>query len=169
MKQRVVDLLAKEVSLSKKEIENLIEIPPSSDLGDYSFPCFALASVFKKNPSEIATEISKKLNKSIKTKTEFEKVLPAGPYINFHINKKILVENILKNLGNKPAKTGKIIMIEFSQANTHKAFHVGHIRGTSLGESIARIYEYLGNKVIRANYQGDTGMHIAKWLWCYNK
>ena len=60
-------------------------------------------------------------------------------------------------------------MIEFSQANTHKAFHVGHIRGTSIGESLARIMESQGIKVIRANYQGDTGMHVAKWLWCYLK
>jgi len=61
------------------------------------------------------------------------------------------------------------IMIEFSQANTHKAFHVGHIRGTSLGESMARIMEFCGSKVIRANYEGDTGMHVAKWIWCYKK
>ncbi|MEK6880526.1 MAG: arginine--tRNA ligase, partial [Nanoarchaeota archaeon] len=58
-------------------------------------------------------------------------------------------------------------MMEFSQPNTHKAFHVGHIRGTILGESISRIFEFTGNKVIRANYSGDTGMHIAKWIWCY--
>ena len=60
-------------------------------------------------------------------------------------------------------------MIEFSQANTHKAFHVGHVRGTSIGESLARILEFGGNRVIRANYQGDSGMHVAKWIWCYKK
>jgi len=60
-------------------------------------------------------------------------------------------------------------MVEFSQANTHKAFHVGHVRGTSLGESISRIIEFSGSKIIRANYQGDTGMHVAKWIWCYTK
>src|SRR3989344_3216604 len=60
-------------------------------------------------------------------------------------------------------------MVEFSQPNTHKAFHVGHIRGTSLGESISRILEFSGNKVFRVNYSGDTGAHVAKWLWCYTK
>ena len=58
-------------------------------------------------------------------------------------------------------------MVEFSQPNTHKAFHIGHVRNTSLGESLARIMESQGNKIIRANYSGDTGMHIAKWLWYY--
>ena len=60
-------------------------------------------------------------------------------------------------------------MIECSQPNTHKAFHVGHIRGTSLGESIARLREFCNYKVIRVNYSGDTGMHIAKWIWSYTK
>ena len=58
-------------------------------------------------------------------------------------------------------------MVEFSQPNTHKAFHIGHVKGTSLGESISRILEFTGGKVTRTNYSGDTGMHIAKWIWCY--
>ncbi len=60
-------------------------------------------------------------------------------------------------------------MIEYSQPNTPKAFHVGHIRGTSLGESLARIFRVCGEKVVQMNYSGDTGMHIAKWIWCYQK
>ncbi|MEK6894380.1 MAG: arginine--tRNA ligase, partial [Nanoarchaeota archaeon] len=74
-----------------------------------------------------------------------------------------------KNYGSNIEGKGKKFMMEFSQPNTHKAFHVGHIRGTSLGESIARVREFSGYKVIRANYSGDTGMHIAKWIWAYNK
>lgn len=67
------------------------------------------------------------------------------------------------------SKTGKRIMVEFSHPNTHKAFHVGHLRGTILGDSICRILEFAGNEVVRANYPGDMGLHVIKWLWGYLK
>ena len=58
-------------------------------------------------------------------------------------------------------------MVEFSQPNTHKAFHVGHLRSAILGDSLARILEFAGFEVIRANYPGDIGLHVIKWLWNY--
>jgi arginyl-tRNA synthetase len=60
-------------------------------------------------------------------------------------------------------------MIEFSHPNTHKAFHVGHLRGTILGDALCRILEFAGNDVVRANYPGDMGLHVIKWLWGYLK
>ncbi|MEI6849984.1 MAG: arginine--tRNA ligase [archaeon] len=171
MKDLIVKELAKHVNLDKQIILNSIEIPPSSELGDFSFPCFALSKELKKNPMEISKELANKIKSG-----EFEKVEAKGPYVNFFLNKKDLAEKTLKSILKEKAKygssksgKGKKVMIEFSQANTHKAFHVGHIRGTSLGESIARLMEFNSTKVIRANYQGDTGMHVAKWLWCYKK
>lgn len=169
MKDKIINTLLKLINLEKQKISNLIEIPPSSDLGDYAFPCFTLSKELKKNPNEIAKELSKKISPS----KEIEKAEANGPYVNFFINKKILAENILKQIQKQRDKYGyskkhkEKIMIEFSQPNTHKAFHIGHIRNTSLGESLSRIMESQGNRIIRANYSGDTGMHIAKWLWYY--
>lgn len=57
------------------------------------------------------------------------------------------------------------IMVEFAHPNTHKAFHIGHLRNITTGESLIRILEATGHKVMRVNYQGDVGMHIAKCLW----
>lgn len=170
MKEKIISSLVKVTSLTKGEIEKLIEAPPSPELGDFAFPCFSLAKSLKKSPVQIAQDLASKLS----TK-DFEKVEAKGPYINFFLNKSSLAENTLNEILKQKDKYGseKIAsektMIEFSQPNTHKAFHVGHIRGTSLGESLARIMESAGNKVIRVNYSGDTGMHIAKWLWCYQK
>ncbi len=85
----------------------------------------------------------------------------------------LFVETTIKTILQEKENYGKkhlnkeIIMIEYSQANTHKAFHIGHVRGTSMGESLARIFTFVGKQVQRVNYQGDTGMHVAKWLWCY--
>jgi len=61
------------------------------------------------------------------------------------------------------------IMIEFSQPNTHKAFHVGHLRSAILGDSLARIFDFAGFDLVRANYPGDMGLHVIRWLWNYMK
>lgn len=61
------------------------------------------------------------------------------------------------------------VMVEFSQPNTHKAFHVGHLRSAILGDSLARIEAFAGFNVVRANYPGDMGLHVIKWLWNYQK
>lgn len=172
MRQQIIDILHKSTNLPKSQIENLLEIPPSENLGDYSFPCFTLAKQLKQPPQVIAQYLQKKILK-IKSK-ELGKIETKGAYLNFFIDKKKFIKQALKEVSKKDfGRTNlgkrKKVMIEFSQPNTHKAFHVGHIRGTSIGESISRIYEFCGHKVIRANYSGDTGMHIAKWIWCYQK
>lgn len=67
------------------------------------------------------------------------------------------------------ADKGQSLMVEFSHPNTHKAFHVGHLRGTILGEALCRILEFAGYEVVRANYPGDMGLHVIRWLWGYLK
>ncbi|HTY43903.1 MAG TPA: arginine--tRNA ligase [Patescibacteria group bacterium] len=160
----------KRIKFKIEDIQKYVEIPPDSEFGDYAFPCFFLAEKFRQNPNEIATDLRKDIDE-----TGFEEVRVQGGYLNFFINRKEFSKDIIKQIlskkdsfGSSSLETEKI-MVEFSQPNTHKAFHVGHIRGTSLGESLSRILEFCGNKVIRANYMGDTGMHIAKWIWCYKK
>ena len=64
---------------------------------------------------------------------------------------------------------GQRVMVEFSQPNTHKAFHVGHLRSAILGDVLSRILEFAGYDVVRANYLGDMGLHVIKWLWNYMK
>src|SRR3989344_4583599 len=168
MKSKVVDAL-KITGLNPNEIENLIEKPKDYSHGDYAFPCFILSKKMKKSPVKIAKELAPKIKSS-----EFEKVVAVGAYVNFFLDVKKFAHEVLNRIekekdkyGSSDVGKGKKFMIEFSQPNTHKAFHVGHIRGTTLGESIARIREFSGYKVIRANYSGDTGMHIAKWMWAY--
>ncbi|MEM4230462.1 MAG: arginine--tRNA ligase, partial [Candidatus Pacearchaeota archaeon] len=174
IKEIISELLAKHILIEKDKIKNLIEIPPDQKLGDYAFPCFSLAKDFKKSPISIATELAVEISDQLPK--EISEIKAINGYLNFFIDKKIFFKDTVLKILNEKENYGKIkerkrekIMVEFSQANTHKAFHVGHIRGTSLGESISRILEFSGNKVIRANYQGDTGMHVAKWLWCYKR
>lgn len=104
-------------------------------------------------------------------------VVPPG-FINVFLTEASLSSELVELLklkeGVKPVQThysSRIphhplkILVEFAHPNTHKAFHIGHLRNITTGESIIRLLESQGNKVIRANYQGDVGMHIAKCLY----
>ncbi len=64
---------------------------------------------------------------------------------------------------------GKPVMVEYSNPNTHKPLHVGHLRNVILGGSTCNILEASGKRVIRANYLGDIGLHVIKWLCNYEK
>jgi arginyl-tRNA synthetase len=130
----------------------------------------------KKQPvPQRAQEIAEQLREGLGEIPGFRRVEAVKGYLNFYYDPSIyaarVVDAILEakeRFGAGPA-TGKRVMVEFSQPNTHKAFHVGHLRGTILGDSICRIMEFAGNEIVRANYPGDMGLHVIKWLWCYLK
>ena len=61
------------------------------------------------------------------------------------------------------------VMVEHSQPNTHKAFHIGHLRNSALGVAVSNILRAAGYDVRDANYIGDIGMHVVKCLWCYER
>jgi arginyl-tRNA synthetase len=167
MKFEVAQLISKHVNLEKKDIENLIEIPPSSELGDYSFPCFTLAKEMKKSPIQIAEDLSKK----IKSK-EFEKIESKGPYLNFFVSKAEFVNSVLTNSQKKdfgkPKLKGKIL-IDYSHPNIAKHFGVHNLRSTLIGHAIYNILEFSGYKVISINHLGDWGTQFGKLIVAYKK
>ncbi len=142
-----------------------LTVPPNPEMGDVASK---IAFTMGKNPKETAEELAKE----IKPSGPITEVKAFGPFLNFFVDRdmfsKCVVETIIsegKNYGKGEKKKEKV-MVEFSQPNTHKAFHIGHIRGTALGFALANILEHYGYDVIKANYQGDTGAHVAKCLWC---
>ncbi len=167
----IAGLLGKHVSAGSSEIEAKIELPSDDSLGDYAFPCFFLAKSLKKSPVAIAAEIAAKLQPEIAGSKVLEKLQNAGPYVNFFVNKAELANDVVaavaagKGCYGSEKSTGKTIMVEYFHANTHKAVHIGHIRNICLGESLCRILEFAGNRLIRVNYQGDIGPHVAKCMW----
>jgi len=165
-KEEIIQLLEKHTKLRESEIENLIEIPPNPELGDYSFPCFILSKHFKKSPDKVAEH----LKNEIKPTKNIDEIKAVGPYLNFFINKKLLAEDIIKiNSNFGKSKTGKSrkIAIDFSGPNIGKPMHIGHIRSTIIGDSLMRIYEFLGYSPIGINYLGDIGLHIGKLIVAY--
>jgi len=171
MKDVVVNLLVRELKLQKSEVNNLIEIPPSDDMGDFAFPCFSLAKSFKKNPMAIAEDLAEKIRK--KLPKEISNVDFKGPYVNFFVDKKILAEGVLSKVAKKDFGEFKLgnkkIGIEYPSPNTNKALHVGHLRNMAIGESIAKIVENGGNKTFHLNLFNDRGILISKSMIGYEK
>lgn len=166
MKEEIAKLLEKKVKMTKAEIVSLLEIP-KPELGDFAFPCFKLAAEKKKNPVQIA----KDLEAEIKPKGNIEKIKAVGPYLNFSINKNIIFGQLFRAIGEKYGETkegkGQTIVVDFSAPNIGKPMHVGHIRSTIIGDSLIRLYHYLGYKTIGINYLGDIGLHIGKLIVAY--
>ncbi|MFA6072760.1 MAG: arginine--tRNA ligase [Candidatus Woesearchaeota archaeon] len=170
IKKELSKLLSAHTKLEEEQINNLLEIPPNTEMGDYAFPCFSLSKILRKPPVVIAIELKDIISNEIKEGTIpfLKEVNVINAYLNFKINSETYAQNILLK---KPTFTKKNlnVMVEFSQPNTHKEFHVGHLRNACLGDSISRLMNFTGYTIIRANYIGDIGTHVAKALWCLEK
>ncbi len=146
----------------------LLVIPQEVGRGDIALPCFVLAKTKQVAPNMVAAEIAG----TIKPDAVIARVEAVGPFVNFFFKDEVLAKMALENAGQvmAPEKTNHApVMVEFFHANTHKAVHLGHLRNISLGESLCRLLEAVGEKVVRANYQGDIGPHVAKCLWALKK
>ena len=153
--------------LTLEEIIALIEVPPNKEMGDYAFPCFKLAKVFRKAPNMIAADLAE----SIEAKGEISKVMPLGGYVNFFVNKSQLAESVIKdvltkkeNYGHSDLGQDKAVVIDFSSPNIAKPFHIGHIRTTVIGNALYKIYNSQGYNVVRINHLGDYGTQFGKLI-----
>jgi len=178
MKEMVFGILKEalkkiEVKFEEDKIKSSIEVPKDYSKGDFAFPCFVLASTMKMPPHEIAIQIREAIGNP---PLDFESIETEGAYINFFSNRKILALRIIskiKRLGSNFGKSdfGKKekVMVEFPSPNTNKPLHLGHLRNMSIGESISRISEFNGEKIIRTNLNNDRGIHICKSMLAYKK
>ena len=171
LKKEIAKMISECTKIDLEEIKEYIEIPPDDNMGDYAFPCFKLAKALKKAPVIIASEIKEniKINEEI-----IEKIEIVGGYLNFYINKKTLIENVLKEIESKNSKYGKSnigegknIVIDYSAPNIAKPFHIGHLRSTVIGGALYNIYKYLGYNVIGINHLGDYGTQFGKMIEGY--
>ncbi|MFH1767476.1 MAG: arginine--tRNA ligase, partial [Patescibacteria group bacterium] len=104
------------------------------------------------------------------------KISSAGPYVNFTFALTVVTEEVIKQVakmkktyGNSKTGEGKNVLVEYAQPNTHKEFHIGHVRNAVLGQAVVNVMEANGYKVIAASYIGDVGAHVAKALWGLKK
>lgn len=151
-----------------------LEHPSDLSFGDYSTSiALVLSKQLKQAPEKIAKTIAAAIQKE---KSVLEKVEVVSPgFINLTLNKEFLLHETARVLTNKDlygfskSMTGRNFMVEFAHPNTHKQFHIGHLRNITLGESLSRLLKSQSANLIRANYQGDVGLHVAKALWGLRK
>jgi arginyl-tRNA synthetase len=124
--------------------------------------------------NEMAAEAAKEMQEANGSPLSgFEKVEAVKGYLNLYFSTFSYANRVVGTVLEEKAQFGKTtknhqrVMVEFSQPNTHKAFHVGHLRNVILGNSVCNILDSAGYDVIRANYIGDIGLHVIKWLWNY--
>lgn len=125
MKTKIVELLNAQIEcMDSEEINSLLEIPPKVEMGDFAFPCFKLAKVFRKAPPMIAADLKDKIG----CPDFLSKVECLGGYLNFFVDKsmyaKQIVDNYLsnENYGGSDEGKGKTICIDYSSRNVAKIF-----------------------------------------------
>ncbi len=103
----------------------------------------------------------------------FERVEAVKGYLNLFFSPaeytRRVIDTVLESGPDfgRGAGKGERVMVEFSQPNTHKEFHVGHLRNVILGDCVSNLMDFAGFQVVRANYIGDIGLHVIKWLYNY--
>lgn len=129
----------------------------------------------KINVPQRATELAGQVKEFLGLPEGFERLEVVKGYLNLYFSSAEYARRVIDtaieqgtNFGRGEPK-GQHVMVEYSQPNTHKAFHVGHLRTTFLGSSVCNILEFAGFDVIRSNYLGDIGLHVIKWMWNYLK
>lgn len=163
-----------ETSSGESDFEISVEYPKNEQFGDYtSNLAMILAKKIGKSPMEIAEKISNQLLAS--NFQEFERIEVVAPgYLNFYLSP-VFLQNVLKEISEKEGEFGsgrakeEKVMVEYSQPNTHKEFHIGHLRNVFIGSTLINVLRKSGYNVNAANYIGDTGTHIAKCLWGIEK
>ena len=149
-----------------------IDLTPEDRKGDFTFNCFPLARILKKNPQIISSELLTKLQRE----ELFEELESVQGYLNITVKRKELfsevIEDILSkglNYGTSSMYNGMSAMVEYSSPNTNKPQHLGHIRNNVLGMALSNVLENAGYTVIRTNLINDRGIHICKSMLAYKK
>lgn len=152
------------------EVDFVVEHPKELSHGDYATNvAMVAAKAAGENPRQFAEQIASNLEGQIEY---VDRIEIAGPgFINFFLARDFFareidrVNTLQDNWGRNDSLKGRRIMIEYTDPNPFKVFHIGHLMSNAIGEAVSRIIEVNGAEVFRANYQGDVGRHIGMALW----
>jgi arginyl-tRNA synthetase len=175
---RFVDELASGIAshsgVPKDEVARLIETPKDPKMGDYAFPCFALAKAQKKAPPVIAKELAGALSASLPP--GFKAIEAAGPYLNARVEPGAFAAAVLADVRERGARygtsdegRGQKVAIDYSSPNIAKRFHAGHLRATVIGGALYRIFGALGYEPVGINHLGDWGTQFGHLMSAWTK
>lgn len=153
-------------------LERALTEPPSLAMGDLAFPCFQLARQLRAAPPKIAADLAAR----IQGDALIARAVAAGPYVNVYLNRPEAARRVLGAILPEPDGYGRrnvggdqVIVLDFSAPNIAKPFHFGHLRSTNIGADLARIFSFLGYRVVRKNYIGDWGTQFGFVIHAWQK
>ena len=151
--------------------ESLLEVPPDSKMGDFAFPCFRLSKALRMGPPMIAQKLQSAVNAPDLCRAE-----NVNGYLNFFLNRENFARDTLQKVMAAPEKwgggedgKGKTVCMDYSSINIAKRFHIGHLSTTMIGNSLRRIYDFLGWKTVSINHLGDWGTQFGKMICAYKR
>lgn len=162
--------------IAHEDVEFEVHPSEKSENGDYyTNVALRLGSILKQKPLDIAYKIKQEFDKvgdsDVVKKAE---VAPPG-FVNFFLSRQCLFDTMIRiieskeKFGSSDSLKNKKIMVEFTDPNPFKEFHIGHLYSNIVGESLARLYESQDATVWRVCYQGDVGLHVAKAIYGMKK
>lgn len=162
IKKLIAEHINKTAEFSDTDFEALISESISNDKGDYSLPCFVFSKALHKSPQAIAESLLTQITND----GLFDKVEVVGGYVNFFLNKEYVSKNILTrfDISELTLNDGdsRLVLIDYCSPNVAKALHIGHLKTTIIGESLARLFTQCGYRVKRVNFLGDYGTPFGK-------
>ncbi|MBD3310957.1 MAG: arginine--tRNA ligase [Candidatus Magasanikbacteria bacterium] len=178
LRDKIEEILEKEHGQLKKGVS--VEIPPPN-FGDFAINCHSLRKILGMDSSDSVMDVVEHLYNELKREEKKEEWLfhvtpEKHGYVSFFVDyyklaffvfKKINEEGDKYGLGN--VGNGKKVMIEYPSQNTHKEFHIGHLRNVCIGNCLVELYKKSGFEVIPVNYLNDFGRHVVKCLWAIQK
>jgi len=171
IRQAIIEVLQQ---LNIEDVNFVVEHPSELEYGDYACNvAMVAAKALGKNPRELAETIVGKLEGKLEI---VEKMNVAGPgFVNFFLKRAFFKEEIIRaselgdDWGKNSSLQGKKVLVEYTDPNPFKEFHIGHLFTNSVGESLSRLVEFSGADTKRLCYQGDVGMHVANSIWGMQK
>jgi arginyl-tRNA synthetase len=158
------------------DVSFVIERPTDASFGDYATnAALAAAKALGRKPHDVADELARSLIETL-GKDIASHVAVAGPgFVNITLAREAVSFAVAEanakgeEWGKGAASAGQRVMVEYTDPNPFKEMHIGHLMSNIIGEALARLIGSEGATIIRANYQGDVGPHVAKAIWGLRK
>ena len=157
--------------LTAADIAAALEIPPTTDLGDYAFPCFKLSKALRKSPMMISDALAAQISADYLSRVDSVK-----GYLNFFIDRATYAEKVVsavleqgENYGSDHSGAGKTVVLDYSSINIAKRFHIGHLSTTMIGNALYKLYRFFGWTAVGVNHLGDWGTQFGKMIAAYKR
>ena len=160
-----------ETGLQPADIAAALEIPPSTDMGDYAFPCFKLSKALRKSPMMISDSLAANIQADYLGRVESVK-----GYLNFFIDRATYAEKVVEavlqqgeSYGSDNSGAGKTVVLDYSSINIAKRFHIGHLSTTMIGNALYKLHKFFGWNAVGVNHLGDWGTQFGKMIAAYKR